>query len=166
MSLAVDVDYREGYASVAGITFENWEDSKVSRIFRSKYHPTAEYVPGELFRRELPCIMQLIGEHNLHPDIIIVDGFVYLDGKSKPGLGKHLYDALDKEVVVIGVAKKPFQGIGHKYGVYRGKSKTPLYVTSVGMELDEAKQSIQTMYGKYRIPVMLKKVDQTSRESA
>ena len=166
MILAVDVGYREWGASVAGIAFEKWQDTKESRIFRSKYQPTAEYLPGEFFRRELPCILKLIEEHNLHPDIIIVDGFAYLDGKSKPGLGKHLYDALDKDAVVIGVAKKPFQGIDHKCEVYRGKSMTPLYVTSVGMELDEAKQYIQSMYGKYRIPALLKKVDQISRESA
>lgn len=165
MILAVDVDYRDWGASVAGISFESWEDEKESNIFRSKCHSIEEYVPGEFFRRELPSILKLIQEHDLNPDIIIVDGFVHLDGKNKPGLGMHLYNALHEKVVVIGVAKKPFKGIVRNCEVYRGNSKTPLYITSVGVQLEEAKRCIKSMHGKYRIPVLLKKADQVCRES-
>lgn len=49
---------------------------------------------------------KLLSKHNLKPDCIIVDGFVHLED-DKPGLGKHLYDALNGKVRVIGVAKNP-----------------------------------------------------------
>ena len=165
MILAVDVDYRDWGASIAGIAFESWEDENESGIFRSQFHGIEEYVPGEFFRRELPCILKLIQEHNINPDIIIVDGFVHLDGKSKPGLGMHLYNALNEKVVVIGVAKKSFKGIARNCEVCRSRSKTPLYITSVGMQLEEAKRCIKSMSGKYRIPTLLKKADQVCRES-
>ena len=165
MILAVDVDYRDRGASIAGIAFENLEDEDESGIFKSQLHGIEEYVPGEFFRRELPCILKLIQEHNINPDIIIVDGFVHLAGQNKPGLGIHLYNALNENVAVIGVAKKPFKGIARNCEVYRSRSKTPLYITNVGVQLEEAKRCIKLMSGKYRIPTLLKKADQVCRES-
>ena len=101
MILAVDVDYRDRGASIAGIAFENWEDENESGIFKSQLHGIEEYVPGEFFRRELPCILKLIQEHNINPDIIIVDGFVHLAGQNKPGLGMHLYNVLNEKVAQL-----------------------------------------------------------------
>lgn len=164
MILAVDVDYRDWGAAVGGIFFTDFKDEKEQGIFKSDCYDIEEYKPGEFYRRELPCILKLIEDHNLHPDIIIIDGFVYLDGNKKSGLGMHLYNALHKKVIVIGVAKRPFKGIPKICELFRGKSKTPLYVTSVGMQLEEAKQCIKSMHGKYRVPTLLKKADQVARE--
>ena len=164
MILAVDVDYRDGCACVGGVTFGNWTDNKEKDVFISFLDHVSEYKPGQFYRRELPCILRLIEEHKLKPEYIVIDGFVFLDGEGKPGLGKYLYDALNNEVAIIGVAKNPFKGISGVYEVYRGLSKNPLYVTSVGVALDDAKTFIKTMHGKYRIPELLKKADQVCKE--
>ena len=164
MILAVDVDYRDLGASVAGISFEAWRDEKESGIFKSELRDVEEYVPGQFYRRELPCILKLIEEHQISPDIIVIDGFVYLDKKMKPGLGMHLYNALNEKVPIIGVAKKPFKGISKECELYRGQSQKPLYITSVGVKQEEAKNNIMSMYGKHRLPILLKKADQVCRE--
>ena len=163
MILAVDVNYKDDVASIAGITFDDWADSEVKGVYKSYLHGVNDYIPGKFYLRELPCILKLLEEHALSPRYIVIDGLVYLDGKSDPGLGKHLYDALNKKIAVIGVAKKPYKGIAQECAVYRGNSLMPLYVTSVGVNLEAAKTNIASMYGIYRIPVLLKKVDQECR---
>ena len=164
MILAIDVDYKDDVALIAGITFDHWTDPMESEIYKSHFNGINEYIPGEFYRRELPCILKLLEEHDLSPDCIVIDGLVFLDGKSEPGLGKHLYDALNKKIVVIGVAKKPYKGIAQECAVYRGYSQKPLYVTVAGISLEEAKGNIESMHGKHRVPVLLKKVDQACRE--
>jgi deoxyribonuclease V len=163
MFLAIDVHYSHNQANAAGITFNSWQAEKPIDYFTSTITHIAEYEPGSFYKRELPCILRLIEEHTLHPESIVIDGFVFLDGHSKPGLGKYLYDTLEQKTSVIGVAKNPFRDIDEKYKVYRGNSQHPLYVTAVGIDLSLAKEHISSMHGQYRLPTLLKKVDQLSR---
>lgn len=165
MILAVDVDYCDSFATVAGITFREWDDQEPEEIYVSRVVGVAEYIPGSFYKRELPCILALLSEHNLTPDVIVIDGFVYLNGIDAPGLGKHLYNALDERVVIIGVAKRAFKDIGDKFGLYRGESKNPLYVTAEGISIQKARKAIVQMHGKYRNPSLLKKVDRICREN-
>ena len=111
MILAVDVDYKNNDAQIAGVVFECWDDEYESSVIKSQLNDIEDYESGNFYRRELPCILKLIEEHSLKPDIIIVDGFVWLDGETKPGLGVHLYKSLEEEIPVVGVAKKSFSGI-------------------------------------------------------
>lgn len=60
---------------------------------------------GELDLRELPCVMQLLREHPLEPELILIDGFVHLDADETPGLGQHLFHALGGVTPVIGLNK-------------------------------------------------------------
>lgn len=106
---------------------------------------------------------KLLEDHNIRPDCIVIDGFVYLDGVGKAGLGKHLYDALKGRVNVIGVAKRPFKNISDFFAIYRGGSDNPLYVTSEGIEIDIAKKLVATMSGLFRVPTLLKRVDRACR---
>ena len=163
MILAVDVAYRDGTAFIAGIAFDCWHDAKEKAIFTSRLDNPEEYVPGQFYRRELPCILKLLIEHSLVPNTIVIDGLVYLDGKSEPGLGKYLYDALRGHISVLGVAKTPFERIPRDCDLYRGNSKKPLHVTSAGLPLADAKNCIQSMHGHYRIPTLLKKVDRIAK---
>ena len=98
--------------------------------------------------------------------LLISDGFVYLDGQKKPGLGKYLYDSLGGNIKIISVAKRPFVNIPKACEIHRGKSTKPLYVTAEGLTLDLAKEYITSMYGKYRVPALLKKADQICRKIA
>ena len=163
MILAVDVHYKGQIAVVAGVSFENWDDDCPCEIFMSTVSNIEKYKPGEFYKRELPCILKLLEDHNIRPDCIVIDGFVYLDGVGKAGLGKHLYDALEGGVNVIGVAKKPFKEISERFAIYRGKSDNPLYVTSAGIEIGTAKKMVITMSGRFRMPTLLKRVDQACR---
>jgi deoxyribonuclease V len=102
-------------------------------------------------------------DHGTMPDLIVIDGYVYLDGAEKAGLGKHLFDALDRKVGIIGVAKNPFKYISADFAVYRGRSKKPLYVTAAGVPVALAKRRVATMRGAFRVPTLLKEADRVSR---
>jgi deoxyribonuclease V len=162
--LAVDVHYENTGAVVAGIGFSRWTDKVPAASYVSTIEQAREYIPGAFYKRELPCILKLLQQHRLSPTHVIIDGYVYLDGHSRPGLGKHLYDALCGKVKIIGVAKNPFKGITGKYALYRGASAKPLYITCAGMTLAEAKSCIAAMHGSHRLPVLLKTVDQLCRK--
>lgn len=163
MILAVDAHYDNHNGLVAGVAFKHWADAEPDNIYANKIEQVGDYVPGQFYKRELPGILKLLREYDLKPEYIVIDGYVYLDGYARPGLGKHLYDALHGNVKVIGVAKKPFADISEEYAIFRGLSKKPLYITSAGEALSNAKIYLLSMHGIFRIPTMLKKVDQLSR---
>lgn len=163
MIFAIDVDYRNNHTAVAaGILFQNWNDEKPSQILTVTLYQVEDYISGQFYKRELPCILELLKQLDKLPKFIIVDGYVFL-GKDKKGLGAYLYEALKQKVPIIGVAKNPFQDISNDTYIYRGKSKKPLYITSTGIELNKAKQYIKSMHGEYRIPTLLKEVDTICR---
>ena len=104
MILAVDVDYKENNeAIIAGILFENWEEKEIIKEVIVKIDKVEEYISGQFYKRELPCILTLLKKLEKLPDCIIVDGYVYLD-ENKKGLGGYLYQALDEKIPIIGVA--------------------------------------------------------------
>lgn len=166
MILAVDVHYTDPGAVAAGVCFEDWRDARPSRTCISCFDAVAPYEPGAFYRRELPCLLGLLREHALQPDLIVVDGYVFLDDDGRPGLGKHLFDALDGRVPVIGVAKTAFVGIGTDHEVLRGDSARPLYVSAAGMLLADAKAHVLAMHGAHRLPTLLKAVDRACRDAA
>jgi len=45
----------------------------------------------------------------------------------------------------------------------RGKNIKPLYVTTIGTDIDEAAEEIQFISGDFRIPTLLKKLDTISK---
>ena len=163
MILAIDVDYHGTCATVAGVLFEDWQDSEAENVVVTNVSEVCEYETGAFYKRELPCILKLLNEIEHKPSCIVVDGYVFLDGISQPGLGKYLYDALDKEIPVIGVAKRSFAKISDEYALLRGDSQKPLYITSAGIEQALAMKYVASMYGKHRNPYLLKKVDQVCR---
>ena len=164
MILAIDVDYRVNSAIVAGILFRNWGDESPYKIIHSKVDGVESYESGQFYKREMPCIIHLLKDHDLSPNVIVIDGFVMLGQESKPGLGMHLYYALNKEIPIVGVAKTSFKDSKPETEVFRGKSQKPLYVTAVGVELEVAKNNVFSMHGKYRMPTLLKLADQECRK--
>jgi deoxyribonuclease V len=114
MIFAVDVDYRESSAISAGVMFQEWEESTPLSTLTVRVENIAEYEPGFFYKRELPCILQLLDRLDSLPTYIIIDGYVYLDNSQKPGLGKHLYDALEGRSIIIGAAKTRFIDTPHR----------------------------------------------------
>jgi len=165
MILAFDTYYFENKAKTVCLAFDNWNESEKFSIFTEILEDIKEYVPGEFYKREMPCILSLFRNLNI-PDIetIIVDGFVFLDDHNKLGLGGHLYEALDCRIPVIGVAKSNFATITHnKKALCRGESKNPLYITSIGIDPDIATENIRNMSGNYRMPTLLKELDRLTK---
>jgi len=164
MILAVDVDYRNDKAIVAGVSFNHWSDDKPTQEWVVQVASPAVYVSGQFYRRELPCILALLKQIDAVPEVIIIDGYVYLGDEKKPGLGQYLFEALHGDTVVIGVAKKRFKNTAEQVALYRGQSKRPLYVTATGIAEDAARQLIAGMVGRHRIPLLLKRADQLCRQ--
>jgi exodeoxyribonuclease-5/deoxyribonuclease V len=166
MILAFDTYYFDNKAKTVCISFDNWEANKISKIQSEILDNIKEYISGEFYKRELPCILSLISRIDLTDvELIIVDGFVFLDDEQKYGLGAYLYNSLTNNIPVIGVAKTNFATIKKKKRILlRGKSDRPLFITSIGIDVDEAVEKIKSMDGEYRIPTLLKELDKLTKE--
>jgi len=166
MILAFDTYYFEDKAKTVCLQFENWNDEQELATYEETLSGISEYVSGEFYKRELPCILSLLKKIDLNTcKAIVVDGFVVLNDDGKLGLGGYLYEELGEKIAVIGVAKNDFHKIKHsKKALLRGESKKPLYITVKGMDLDKACKNIQEMNGEFRIPDLLKKVDALGRK--
>jgi deoxyinosine 3'endonuclease (endonuclease V) len=169
--LAVDVHYEGELARAAGIAFAAWTDEteRSSKVIERTV--PADYKSGHFYERELPCILPIVraflDEGAI--DCVIVDGYVDL-GPERPGLGRALFEALDRRVLVVGVAKTEFLAEEPSRepparAITRGESKSPIFVTSTG-DVDEAATRVRAMSGSYRIPALLKRVDRLSRGDA
>lgn len=163
MIAILDVAYEGAEANAASVVASEWEDSEPVRECSARISNIAEYVPGEFFKRELPCLKEVLGCLPDPPDIIVVDGFVTLDAQGTQGLGAHLFTALGSSTPVIGVAKTGFAKATHAIEIKRGESERPLFITAMGIEPQHAARCIQSMHGEFRIPALLKRVDQLSR---
>jgi deoxyribonuclease V len=166
MIYAFDTYYYEEYANTVCLAFENWTSEKETEVFIEETDINSDYESGAFYKRELPCILSLLSKITLKPgDIIIVDGYVTLDDDGKIGLGGHLYEALNGAYAVVGIAKNGFNSVdSQRRNVLRGESKTPLFLTAKGLDVDEVQSKIEQMHGAFRIPTLLKKLDQLSRE--
>jgi len=163
MKVCVDVDYRADGAVAACVGFQAWSQEAPSLELRQvSSSPPASYESGQFYRRELPYLTQLLAALPQPPELVIVDGFVWLDG-GRPGLGAHLHAALGGVCPVVGVAKRPFQGAAQVVAILRGASQVPLYVSSVGEPLEAVAAHVQSMHGAYRLPTLLKRVDSLAR---
>jgi len=164
MIACIDVDYRAGEAVAACVVFDSWTSDTSRHEAVARIGEVKPYQPGEFYKRELPCILVVLGKVPEPIHAIVVDGYVWL-GDSAPGLGARLYEALKGTVPVIGVAKSRFKTGGEAATVYRGRSQRPLFVTAAGMPQGIAAQHIECMHGRFRIPTMLKRVDQLCRQA-
>lgn len=166
MIYAFDTYYYDDYANTICIAFEDWTSEIETKIFSEKTEITSDYESGAFYKRELPCIVSLLKKIELKEgDCIIVDGYVTLDNDGKIGLGGYLYEALDQKYPIIGIAKNEFTTPdSQRRNIYRGESKTPLFATSKGTDVDQVKSNVEKMHGPYRMPTLLKKLDQLTRE--
>jgi deoxyribonuclease V len=162
MFACLDVSYHDSAACAAGVTFRDWSDAKSLDEKVVHIQNVEPYQPGQFYRRELPCLLAILKK--LPPvDTAIIDGYVWLAGESKPGLGAHLYEALNQKVAVIGVAKTKFHGADRVSEVIRGSSKRPLFITAVGIQQKLAAEHVRSMHGVNRLPTLLARADFLSR---
>ena len=175
MIILLDSYYREDICNTSLVVMGDSRSSNVVFTDTVYTRVTADYIPGQFYKRELPGIINILEKlKREHPDIwelsivVVVDGFNTLRNKNEewPGLGGHLkeyLESINERKVVWGIAKSKFME-SDKISelVYRGNSKNPLYVQSTGSSKIAAK-AVKTMPGDFRIPDMLKEVDKLSR---
>lgn len=160
--LAIDVQYNgNSMAVAAGVLFRGWDSAGGIQEKITELNDVAEYEPGAFYRREFPSLMAVLNAIKRTPDFIVVDSYVWLDG-NRPGLGARLFDALGSKIPIIGVAKTRFHSAS-AIEVTRGISRSPLFVTSAGVQSAVAAEFIRSMHGPHRIPTLLRRVDQLCR---
>ena len=164
MILALDVHYRHGGAKAVGLAFRNWSDDAAEQVYMAWIGEVAPYEPGAFYRRELPCLLTVLEQVELSLfSALIVDGFAFL-GREKKGLGALLYEATGHRVPVIGVAKSQYhEASAFALPLHRGESRVPLWITAAGMEVEEALRHVSSMAGAYRLPLLLRQLDQLTR---
>lgn len=162
MLASLDVSYRGDSALAAAVLFRSWIDTQPARELTIHIQPVAPYVPGEFYRRELPCLLAVLAQIEEPLETVVIDGYVWLSAEGKPGLGAHLYKALGHKMAVIGVAKTVFCG-APAIAVQRGRALRPLYVSAAGISAETAAEHIHNMHGVYRIPTLLKRADELCR---
>jgi deoxyribonuclease V len=164
MILALDVYYRGDSATAIGVVFD-WTDDKPRQVISAALTSVAGYIPGQFYKRELPCLLGITAQVDLGQiKAIIIDGYVYVDNALSPGLGAYLYEALGSRIPVIGAAKTAFcQNQETVTPVCRGASQSPLYVSAIGMEMEQAALHITEMQGKFRMPTILRELDRLTR---
>lgn len=156
-----DVYYYNNHARASCMVFDIGEEIIISEYIE-EIEGIEEYISGQFYKRELPCILRVLEKVKENIDIIIIDGFIWVDGNHN-GLGAYLYEAINCKIPIIGVAKSYLKGSADYLEVYRGKSSNPLYVSSIGIDLIYAEGIIKSLKGNFRIPDILKKVDKLSR---
>ncbi len=164
--LAIDVYYYDNTAKCVGVLFNQFNEDQ-NEFYVEYLNDIEEYFPGEFYKRELPCILKILEKVDLkRVFMIMVDSHVYIDNDENYGLGGKLWEQLDCEIPVIGVAKTRFaKNMETIKEVFRGESKNPLYVSSIGMTVHEAAYIITTMKGAYRVPDILKLLDQKTKSA-
>ena len=156
MKLVVAVHFDGVHANVAAAAFDAWDAVEATKTYGSRVDHVEKAGKGELDLRELPCLMQLLREYSLEPELILIEGFVHLDADETPGLGQHLYQALGCKVPIVGVSKKRLPGMSVQVEVVREEETQPLYVTCAGIDIGAAKARLRAMHGRKRVPTLMK----------
>lgn len=169
MLACVDVDYRgDGTAVAACLGFHAWTADRATASWIVRVDAVEPYVPGALYRRELPCLLAVIARAGRSFDAIVVDAYVTLDAAGTPGLGAHLDRALrsrgEERSAIIGVAKTPYRAATTAIPVLRGASAKPLWVSAIGIEPAAAAEHVRSMHGASRVPTLLRAVDRAARD--
>jgi deoxyribonuclease V len=164
MIAILDVDYRADHALAACVVARDWTDESPTLELVERIDQVNDYEPGQFYKRELPCLLAVLNKLPTPPDVIVIDGYVWLGAGPKPGLGAHLFLALEEKIPVIGVAKTRFLSAVDARELFRRGSSRALYVSVAGVESDEAVKAIDSMHGEFRLPTLLKRVDRLCRD--
>ncbi len=162
----LDAACDEAASAVACVMAEGRTSSKALDAFVLRRGPQQTYAPGEFYRRELPLLLAALKRLDAAPDVVLIDGYVWLGAEGRRGLGAHLFEELGRGGAVVGVAKTRFSGADRfAEQVMRGKGASPLYVTAAGIEADEAAAHVRAMHGEHRIPGLIQQADRLARDA-
>lgn len=160
----LDTAYAAEAAGVACVLAESWTaTAPAAEISKRMVCTPAKYRPGSFYERELPLLRALIDGLESRPAVLVIDGYVWLGARNKPGLGAHLFESVGRTIPVVGIAKSSYRNDTWSVRVFRGKSRNPLFVTAAGLDQTSAAGRVLSMYGKHRIPALLQRVDHLAR---
>jgi deoxyribonuclease V len=166
MKLVVGVHHLDGGAIVAAVAFDELDAAEASRTFTSRVAPVDPPARSPRGATELAGVLQLLREHALEPELIIIDGPVHLDATEKPAWGRQLFDALEGRSAVVGISTRTMPGLSAQFEVWRDEEARPLIVTCIGIDLGAAKVRVRTMHGRRRVPTLMKLAAQLARGGA
>ena len=162
--LCLDAAYGPVQAASAGAVIDGWDAKATKQMLVRRFESPPEiYQPGAFYKRELPLLLPLISDVDAPIGVIVIDGYVWLSPSGQPGLGGHLFASLASRIPVIGVAKTQYRADTWSIPIRRAGSERPLFVTSAGMDQEEAAACIRNMHGDHRIPTILAVVDRAAR---
>ena len=166
MLAILDAAYSDTASAVACVTAVDWGDTSAKAEFTHRSGTAAVYKAGEFYKRELPLLVSVLAMLPRKPEIIVIDGYVWLGVEDRKGLGAHLFDALDGASIVVGIAKSKFHGASYWASeLRRGGSDSPLYVTAAGVDAGEAAAAVKRMHGEHRIPTLVAMADKLARQA-
>src|SRR5262245_37228231 len=85
MIACTDVHYTNTHAIAGCILFHDWCDAHSDLAITERVDEPAPYEPGRFYRRELPALLSVISKLTVRPEVIIIDGYVWLgDWDPKP----------------------------------------------------------------------------------
>ncbi len=111
-------------------------------------------------------VLQLLREHRLEPEVIVIHGPVHLDAAETPGWGRQLFDALGGRSAVIGISTRVMPGLPTQVEVWRDDEARPLIVSCIGLDLGAEKARVRTMHGRRRVPTLMKLAARLARSGA
>ncbi|CAN7511528.1 endonuclease V [Rhizobacter sp. LjRoot28] len=156
MKLFVAVHWEGTQASAAAVAFDAWDAAEATKTFRTRIAHVDTVERGQPDLRALHCVMQLLVEHRLAPELLLIEGFVHLDAEDSPGVGQHLFQTLGGRVPVVGISKKGLVGLPAQCEVVREDEAPPLFVTCAGLDIGAAKARVRSMHGRKRVPTLMK----------
>ena len=165
MKVCLDVQYAADTAFAAAVVFDAWQDTDPVNQYTVRVGGIRAYEPGKFYLRELKPLMAAVQRIREPIDIYIIDAHCHLMSETDPGLGAYLHNAIGGRSSIIGVAKNRFRDSRQAVEVLRGKSKRPLYVTSIGIGRRDAAAALRAMAGSHRLPTMITLADRLAREA-
>jgi deoxyribonuclease V len=156
MKLVVAVHFDGTQAHAAAAAFDAWDGAEATQTYVSRIAHVEKVARGQTDLRELACVLQLLREHRLEPDLVLIEGFAHADADETPGLGQHLHQALGGKVPVVCVSKKRLPGLSVQFEVMREEDAPPLIVTCAGIDIGAAKARLRAMHGRKRVPTLMK----------
>ncbi|MBK1615117.1 hypothetical protein CKO44_16745 [Rubrivivax gelatinosus] len=166
MKLVVGQHDLDGGAIVCAVAFDEWDAAEASRTFTSRVAPVDPPVRSPRGAAELAGVLQLLREHALEPELIVIDGPVHLDAAETPAWGRQLFDALGGRSAVVGISTRAMPNLPAQFEVWRDEEARPLIVTCIGIDLGAAKVRVRTMHGRRRVPTLMKLAARLARGGA
>ncbi len=165
VQVSFDVKYYDNFAAIGYVIFKNHTSPIAIETGQIIHYGIEPYESGNFYKRELPCLLSALNQLELkfEFELIYIDANVWL-GENKKGLGVYLYNQLNRKTPIIGISKTKYNNSILIKEIIRGNSENPLYISSIGIDLEIAAKMVKEMHGNFRLPNMIKLADSFSRK--